>query len=102
MRKHRRVIPIKKNPMGKIKLCLLTLTPPFIFSLIYPKVFLVALSAAGAYGAVTLFGVIPALMVWVGRYRQNKAFPRLVPGGKVVIIAIIAMALMIMISEIVR
>lgn len=73
---------IKKDVKGKEVLCLLCLGPPFAFALLYPKVFLLALNYAGAFGAVILFGIMPAAMVWSGRYVKKLGNQPLVPGGK--------------------
>lgn len=89
-------LKIKKTPNGKILLCLLVILPPFLLALAYPKIFLSALNYAGAFGAVTLFGILPACMVWVGRYRLKLWQTELVPGGKIVIIMIILFALGVM------
>ncbi len=83
---------IKKDAKGKLTLCLMTLTPPFILAMIYPGIFLVALSYAGAFGAVILFGIMPALMVWRGRYRLKTDTIRIVPGGRTVLSLIIGFA----------
>jgi tyrosine-specific transport protein len=83
---------IKKDRVGKLWLCLLVIVPPFVMALIYPKIFLSALNYAGAFGAVILFGILPALMVWSGRYHQNIGRLRVVPGGKIVLVAVIAFA----------
>ena len=58
----------------------------------YPKIFLQALNYAGAFGAVILFGIIPALMVWTGRYRKKLTEKPLVPGGRVVLVLVILFA----------
>lgn len=83
---------IKKNHWGKLFLCILVIAPPFIFSLIYPHIFLSALNYAGAFGAVVLFGILPALMVWSGRYYRRLGQKELVPGGKWTLGAIICFA----------
>lgn len=90
---------IKKTAQGKIFLISLVLLPPFICSLIYPSVFLMALNYAGGFGAATLFGILPALMAWKGRYQSpdNPDRLHLVPGGKPVLVAIIVFALAVMI-----
>ncbi len=80
---------IPKKRWGKVFLCLLALIPPYLFSLIYPGVFLMALNYAGGFGAVIIFGILPALMVWSGRYRKGLKGQQLVPGGKPVLILII-------------
>jgi len=92
---------IKKNAFGKVKLCVLSLTPPFVFALIYPGIFLKALSYAGAFGAVILFGVMPALMAYRGRYKKNLQGPVLVPGGKGVLALIIVISIGIVCLELV-
>ncbi len=90
---------IKKNRLGTIFLCLLTLVPPVAFSLFYPKIFLRALSYAGAFGAVILFGILPALMVWSGRYHKKMEGPVLVPGGKYTLGAVMVFAVIVVILE---
>lgn len=83
---------IKKTPQGKVILSTLVLGPPFICALLYPTIFLTALNTAGGFGAVILFGILPALMVWKGRYTQQLGQPQLVPGGKLLLILIMAFA----------
>lgn len=83
---------IKKTPQGKVILSLLVMVPPFICALIYPTIFLVALNIAGGFGAVILFGILPALMVWKGRYSQKLDKPQLVPGGKPLLILVMVFA----------
>lgn len=84
---------IAKDRLGKVILCMLTLGPPFAFALLYPKIFLVALNYSSAFGAVILFGILPALMVWKGRRRMGRAEPRIVPGGRAILFLIIAFSL---------
>lgn len=62
---------IKKNSHNKIWLCLLVFVPPTIIALIYPTIFLSALSYAGGYSCAILFGMFPPLMVWVGRHYKH-------------------------------
>ncbi|MBA3722867.1 MAG: tyrosine transporter [Parachlamydiaceae bacterium] len=83
---------VKKTPSGKIFLLALVLGPPFILALIYPTIFLMALNYAGGFGAVILFGILPALMVWKGRYYQHLPFAQIVPGGKPVLAIVILFA----------
>lgn len=86
---------VKKDAFGKLWLCLLVIVPPLILSLIYPRIFLAALNYAGTFGAVTLFGILPAVMVWVGRYVKNLGDRPLVPGGKLTLASIILVSLWI-------
>lgn len=91
---------IKRTPMAKIFLCALVIVPPFIFALDFPRVFLSALNYAGAYGAMTLFGLLPVGMVWAGRYYRNQKGDHLVPGGKATLIVISLLALTVMLLQI--
>lgn len=83
---------IKKDSRGKCIVCLMTFVPPLLFAIVYPNVFEMALQYAGGFGAVILFGVLPALMVWTGR-DKHLANKRLVPGGRATLTAVIAFAL---------
>ncbi len=58
------------------------LIPPTIFTLIYPNLFLAALGFAGGFVDAVLFGILPVMIVWVGRYRKNMQGPYTVAGGK--------------------
>lgn len=82
-------LSIKKTPRGKIVLSGLVLGPPLLCSILYPSIFLIALNYAGGFGAVILFGILPALMVWKGRYTKQLGLPQIVPGGKPLLIAVI-------------
>lgn len=93
---------IKKKGTGTPFLVALTLTPPFVCSLLYPKIFLVALSYAGAFGAVLLFGVLPVLMVWLGREKKQAEWPTLVPGGKGTLISIFLFSLAVVTLELIH
>jgi len=94
-------LKIKKTRTGKLILIGCVLVPPFICALLYPTVFLVALNLAGGFGAVILFGILPALMVWKGRYVQQIQAPRLVPGGKPLLLMIMAFSIAVMILQLV-
>lgn len=92
-------LSIKKSPQGKVLLIALVLLPPLFFALMYPEIFLIALTYAGGFGAVILFGILPALMVWKGRYYSKNITP-LVPGGKVMLTSVILFALWVILLQI--
>lgn len=93
---------IKKNNYGKIKLCLLVIALPLVFVMIYPKLFLLALRYAGSFGALLLFGVLPAAMVWSGRYYKKINGKVLVPGGRFTLALVIALSFAIMLIQVVN
>lgn len=62
---------IKKSGRGKILLCGFIFIPPVIMALLFPKIFLAALSYAGSFGCITLFVILPVFMAWSSRYKQK-------------------------------
>jgi tyrosine-specific transport protein len=88
-------LKVKKTGRGSLFLVSLVLLPPLVFAYIYPAIFLKALNYAGAFGAVILFGIIPILMVWQGRYSKGRTERPLVPGGKFTLLLLGGFALFI-------
>lgn len=72
------------------------LVPPTIFTLLYPNLFLSALGFAGGFVDAVLFGILPVLIVWVGRYRMQMTGPYRVQGGKVTLSVVFAFALAVL------
>lgn len=68
-----------------------TLLPPLLLVLFYPGAFITALSYAGIY-CVILLVLLPALMVWSGRYRKNIATGYRVFGGKPLLVGLMAVS----------
>lgn len=76
-------LKLKKTPNIRFLLCLLVFIPPTIIAMVYPHIFLTALSYAGGYSCAILFGLFPPLMVWVGRhYKHFQDRTRLLFGGR--------------------
>ena len=76
---------IKKDSRFKRLLLLaMTFTPPVLLLLLSDPskpIFLLAVGYLGVFIAV-LYGVLPALMVWKGRYIENIQAEYRAPGGK--------------------
>jgi len=83
-------------------LVLLTLLPPLIFALSYPQIFFKALNFAGGICAMILFGILPTMMVWVGRYRKKLTSNYHVPGGKSPLIIGFCLSLFVIVCEFFR
>ena len=92
-------LKIKKTKRGRLVLILFTFIPPFIYALTYPKGFILALSYAGVFVAI-LHGILPATMVWVGRYRLRMANGYRVMGGKTTLIAVFLLSLIVIYAQI--
>ena len=95
-------IHVKPTRKHNSWLILVTLIPPLFFSLVYPKVFYQALSLAGGIGAVLLFGTLPAVMAWVGRYKKRIPSSYHVKGGKVSLVLASLFALFVVIQEVLK
>lgn len=76
----------------------LVFIPPFICALIYPHIFLRALSFAGGFIDVLLFGVLPATVVLIGRNVKKISGPYTVIGGNLTpcLILILSIAVLIL------
>jgi tyrosine-specific transport protein len=90
---------ISKEGIGRVGLILLSLLPPFIFAFMCPGIFISALSFAGGFVAVILFGVMPVSMVWVLRYKQHVKSCSLFPWGRSVLIMVFLVAIAIFALE---
>lgn len=91
---------IKKTPVGRVLLYLLTFLPPLAMTLTDPRAFLTALEYAGAFGVVILLGFLPALMVWWGRYRCHLPSTYRVTGGKPALILVMMISSAVIVLEI--
>jgi len=94
-------LKIKKEGMKKVALCLGIFVPPTVIALLYPGVFITALEYAGGVSCALLFGVLPPLMVWVGRYikKYERQHPQL-KGGKSVLSLLIGVFIFELILQI--
>lgn len=75
-------LKIKKKGFGNLLLTILIIIPVYIFSVYFERVFLVALETTGGFGDSILNGIIPVLMVWIGRYHLKFPNEHRVFGGK--------------------
>lgn len=76
---------IKQSGHNSTILVIIALTPSFILDLINDKLFIVGLSMAGTICVILLI-ILPGMMVWSGRYRQNRQSSYQIRGGKPLVI----------------
>ena len=101
----RSLLPL--NPSGRARAPVpyaLTLLPPLAGAVAVPGAFLSALSAAGTYGVMALFGLLPAAVAGVARRRASSSSssfspPPLVPGGDAVLFAVGGIAAAVIVNE---
>lgn len=94
-------LKVKCDYKNSLWLIALSLLPPTVFSLSYPNLFFKALGFAGAYCAVILFGIFPALMVWIGRYIKKETSNYHVRGGKLSLILVLLFSFVIILTQLV-
>ncbi len=78
---------IKKTPLGKCLLLLIMFLPPVLFALFFETAFVLAIGYAGVFVAV-LYGLMPSIMVWKGRYIEKLEEKFTVPFGKPLLVII--------------
>jgi tyrosine-specific transport protein len=83
-------LKIRNEGKGKVFLSLLIIIPTFIFAAYFERIFLLALDTSGGFGDSILNGIMPVLMVWVGRYILKFPDEHRTPGGKPLLIAVLA------------
>jgi tyrosine-specific transport protein len=95
---------LKISPTQKSmrKLVPAALAPPLILALTYPHIFFKALNFAGGIFAMVLFGLLPTLMAWIGRYKKHLTSTYRVAGGKPALILGFAFSLFVIICEVFR
>ena len=93
----------KKKGHTRALLCAGVFGGPLIVALVYPDIFLMALEYAGGISCALLFGLMPPIMAWVGRYIMH--FPkenRQLPGGKPFLVFLMIFAVVILVGEVVQ
>ena len=83
-------------------LVVLTLAPPLFFAFYNPSVFTEALSFAGGFCAVILFGILPILMTVKARYQKKIATSYTTWGGKPLLLIAFGFALFIFLQELIK
>lgn len=83
---------IKKKGWGKLALAALIIIPTLIFATKFERIFIVAMETTGGIGDSILNGMMPVLMVWVGRYRlgYSSDITYRLWGGKLMLVLIFA------------
>lgn len=91
---------VKHKNHESLSLCLLAFSPPLLFALCYPQFFFRALSFTGGICAVILYGILPVIMVWVGRYYKAMKGAYRFPFGKLSLVLIFIVAVSVLLLQI--
>lgn len=82
-------LKIQKTGKGKVLLGLLIVIPTYIFAAYFERIFLLALDTSGGFGDTILNGIMPVLMVWIGRYYLRFPNENRTPGGKPLLMVVL-------------
>jgi tyrosine-specific transport protein len=93
---------ISKKGNGKLTVNLLIALPVLFFSIYFQRAFITALELTGGIGDSLISGLIPALMIWKGRYKLGKQSDYQVIGGKPLLVFICLFSLSILACEVLR
>lgn len=85
---------------GKVLLSLLVVIPTFFFAAYFVRIFFLALETSGGFGDSILNGIMPVLMVWMGRYVYKFPDDHRTWGGKPLLILVFLFFLGTLILEI--
>jgi tyrosine-specific transport protein len=93
----------KRDGMHRFILTCVVFGVPMAIAIAYPKIFLVALGYAGGISCAFLFGLMPPVLVWVGRYIKRYPQERdQLPGGKATLICLMIFAIFILSAELIQ
>ncbi|MCH9608514.1 MAG: Tyrosine-specific transport protein [Chlamydiales bacterium] len=93
-------LKIAKVGLGRLALIAMAILPPFIFAFLNPGIFIRALSMGGGLSAVILFGVMPALMVYILRKKNGEESLSLRPTHPLLLVAVLVVAFGVFFIEI--
>lgn len=91
---------ITRKKYEPLSLCLLAFCPPLLFALCYSHLFFKALSFAGGICAVILYGILPVIMVWIGRYHKAMKGAYRFPFGKLSLVLVFIVAVSVLFLQI--
>jgi tyrosine-specific transport protein len=94
-------LKIKRTGKQRALLCLIVFLPPFVLTVLDPAIFVTALGFAGGFGEAFLNGLVPVMLVWVGRYVRQIGGREQIPGGRLVLAILFVLSLSVAVLEII-
>lgn len=93
-------LKVKRSGLTRVLLTLAVFIPPTLFASTYPGIFVEAIGVAGGIGEAVLNGIMPVLMVYVGRFKMGLNPIYRFPLERTTLFAFLLFTLMIMYIEI--
>ena len=90
---------IEKTPSGRLALCALIFVPAFAISLTNPHLFILALQYGAGLGGTLLLGLLPLILVFVGRRRFSS--PYRLKGGTFTLTILLIYVLLVLATELI-
>jgi tyrosine-specific transport protein len=90
-------LKLPKKGSSRALICVAIFLIPMLITLINPHLFLSALGLGGGISIALLFGAMPILMVWAGRYYEGHSLMhQQLPGGKLTLSAMLAFVVFVL------
>lgn len=93
-------LKMKRGGISEVKLGLLVAIPVLFIVFTMERAFLIALDCSGGIGDAVLNGIFPALLLWVARYKRHIISDYHFPGGKPLLLAVMAYGAFVLTIEI--
>ncbi|MFN0065657.1 MAG: aromatic amino acid transport family protein, partial [Chlamydiales bacterium] len=93
-------LKIPRNKWGSVLLGFMIVIPTLLCALSIERIFLLALDTTGGLGDSILNAFIPALMLWVGRYRKKYTSDARIFGGRPLIFLVMCYAAFVFCAEV--
>jgi len=91
---------VPRTGFNRVGLTLLTFVPPCFLTIVNPSIFDQALSLAGGIGESFLNGLLPVLLVFIGRYIRKLPATQQLKGGRSLLLLLTFFALFVLGVEI--
>lgn len=90
---------VRRDGAMRFFLTLGAFLPPAFLAWLFPGIFLTAIGIAGGFGEAILNGLIPIMMVWIGRYRLGLYSTCRLAGGRLTLLALLGFTIAIIALE---
>lgn len=93
-------LALPKRGYNKVVLIGLLAVPTYLVAVFFERIFIIAMEASGGFGDAILSGMIPVIMVWMGRYYYKEKAEWRLFGGKWLLSIIFLFFLAVLLLEI--
>lgn len=91
-------LKVQKTAVGRLRLCVLMFLPAYVIGMTNPRLFLLALQYGGGIGVGLLLLLLPAVLVWKGRYCMKIVHPYRAPGGRWALMGVVLVVIFLLLT----